>query len=206
MGNLNYEAPEHPHGESFPSSEMQSLHSCSGKSLFDHAFNFYAWYLTHEKIPKDSSPVFEGLSHLMQIAKISFQKGLFLTAEEEKEAVYGLSELAENLSNGFTKCSDIHHAIEVILKKLTDDNPRALLVSCLTHIEYKVCIHNVFHLKEEELEESRMLIWAVQNKISAKLPDLVVNTFGRNLQKLCKNLPSHASLMEVLQDCLKFFI
>ncbi|PCI94406.1 hypothetical protein COB11_03890 [Candidatus Aerophobetes bacterium] len=199
----DFEAPEHPSGETKPSDHMGNQKSHIGKALFDSAFNFYAWYLAHDNAPVIHCKVFEFLSEIMQISKISFENGLYLSAEEERIASSAILELSDSLATGFTKCSDIPIILEKILKKLTDDNPRALIIAALTKLEYKLCIHNELGLTEEVSNQMKDLIRSAGLKIVPDLPDLIVNTLARDLIRIDSKTTEDCNLIETFKDSVK---
>ncbi|MCH9630331.1 MAG: hypothetical protein S4CHLAM37_03270 [Chlamydiia bacterium] len=199
----DFEAPEHPSGETKPSDRMASQKSHIGKALFDSAFNFYAWYLAHDDAPVTHCKVFELLSEIMQISKISFENGMYLSAEEERIASGAIFELSDSLSTGYTKCGEIPIVLEGILKKLTDDNPRAFIIASLTKLEYKLCIHNELELSEEESLQIKELIRNVGLKIVPDLPDLVVNTLARDLVRIDSRVTEADKLVETFKEAVK---
>lgn len=198
-----FEAPEHPNGERRPSDQIKNQKSHVGLAMFDAAFNFYAWYLAHDNTPKEHTFVFEHLSEIMQIAKVSFENGIFLSAEEEKIVVNAILELSDCLSTGFSKCSDIAITLQNIIKKLTDNNPRALIESCLVKLEYKICIHNHLHLPDAEKDQIQSLIRSVESKIVPDLPDLIVNTLARDLVRILSKTTEEKDILPQFKEAIK---
>lgn len=169
-----------------------------GALLFERAFDFYAWYLSYDLTPAKHHFIFESLSLLMQIGKLSFEGSDLLSAEEEKQLVRELQELYEALSNGMLQNKDLCVAFERIVKKLTGRNMKARLIAALVRLEYKTCCHNDTAPSEAAQILFKQMISDAFDKISPALPDLIASTLSRELEALLvTNLPMEVFLKEL---------
>ena len=198
-----FQAPKHPSGDHFPSDQMKEHKSHIGHAMFDAAFNFYAWYLSHDDKPTTHTIVFEYLSQIMQIAKLSCENGVFLSAKEETMVTAAILDLSDSLTTGFSKCSDIAITLETILKKLTDNNSRALICFYLVKLEYRICIHDELSISEAERRDLKTLFQSVMSKIVPELPDLVINTLARDLTRICSRATEEKDLIPQIKEAVK---
>lgn len=179
----NYEAPLHPFGREGVQKNPQPTHAI-GIELFERVFNFYAWYLSYDLNPSKHPLIFESLSLLMQIAKLSFEGAALLSSEEEKRILRELYELSDALSNGMLKNRDLLKSLEKILKRLVDNNPKAKLIAILMKLEYKICIHNEVSCSESFQVTFKEMLSNSLEKITSSLPNLIANTVARELETL----------------------
>lgn len=155
-----------------------------GIALFEKTFDFYTWYLSYDLNPSKHHSIFESLSLLMQIAKLSFEGGGILSLKEEQWILKDLHDLSEGLSNGKLKNQDLCYALEYLLKKLSNTNAKARLITVLVRLEYKICGHHEASYKEISHTTFKQLIQSSFQKISQSLPDLITSTLARELEKL----------------------
>ena len=168
-----------------------------GIVLFEAAFDFYAWYLSYDLTPSKHHRVFESLSLLMQMAKLSFEGACILSIQEEAYLLKELREFSDALSSGMFNNHDLVQALEKMLRKLTDANPKARLIAALVRLEYKICCHNENAFNEVSHATFKQLIQNAFEKISPTLPDLIASTLSRELEALlAKPLDAHTFLQE----------
>jgi hypothetical protein len=181
----DYNAPLHPFERSHHQ-HPESKHLV-GIELFEKAFNFYAWYLSYDHHPAKNHGIFELLSILMQIAKVSFEGGAILSSQEEAHALKELYELSEALSNGQLKNKDLFNSLEKVISHLTHHNAKAKVVSLLMKLEYKLCIHHEANFGQATQKKFREIVANALEKIDKQLPSLIANTVARELDSLYKS-------------------
>lgn len=180
----NYEAPLHPFGrDSHGHKHDKSTHPI-GIGLFEKTFNFYAWYLSYDHNPSRHHLVFELLSILMQIAKLSFEGAAILSLEEEKKTLKELHELSDSLSNGKLKNQDLFKSLDKIITGLANNNSKAKLITLLMKLEYKICIHNEGEFSDSLQKKFKELLSTAFTHIDSSLPNLIANTVARELESI----------------------
>jgi hypothetical protein len=111
-----------------------------GTRLFNSVSDFYSWYMALVNKPGEQAKVFQILSQIMRVAKISQSGGNYLLEEEESTALQSLYLLKEHLLDGKIKQNDVLTKVERIRENLISKNPKAKLVTCVTEVEYKLCL------------------------------------------------------------------
>ena len=182
----DYEAPLHPFGKESHGHKHDKLKHTIGIALFEKTFNFYAWYLSYDSNPSKHHHVFELLSILMQIAKISFEGASILSLEEEHRTLKELHELSDSLSNGKIKNQDLSKSLDKIITGLINNNAKAKLITLLMKLEYRVCIHNEEEFSESLQKKFKELLSTALEHIDSNLPNLIANTVARDLEALHK--------------------
>lgn len=183
----NYEAPLHPFERANHTRNNPDSKQLVGIELFEKTFNFYAWYLSYDHQPAKHHQVFELLSLLMQIAKLSFEGSAILSSDEERHTLKELYELSDSLSNGKLKNKDLHKSLEKIITHLTNNNAKAKVITFLMKLEYKVCIHNEDNFSESLQKKFKESVSNALEKIDASLPKLIATTVARDLESLYKS-------------------
>jgi len=178
--------------------------SYPGLSLFEKAFDFYSWYLSYDISLSKQWALFETLSLIMQIAKLSFEGAALLSAQEEEEALKQLQELSEAISGGTLKKIDLTTIIEKIITKLIDNNPRAKLVALLTRLEYKVCIHNTFDVSQEVQLLFRQELYKLLQAIKRTTPSFIAGTVARDLEQLYSEPVEEKTFLKKFKDSVKW--
>lgn len=182
----NYEAPLHPFGRDSHGEAHDKLKYSIGIELFEKTFNFYAWYLSYDHYPSKHHQIFELLSILMQISKLSFEGAAFLSLEEERKTLRELHELSDSLSNGKLKNKDLYKSLEKTLLGLTNNNSKAKLIAVLMKLEYRICIHHEGNFNEFLQKKFKDILSDAFKYVDRSLPDLIANTVIRELELLYK--------------------
>lgn len=198
----NYEAPLHPFGRDSHGQKHDKSKHPIGIELFEKTFNFYAWYLSYDHHPSKHHRVFELLSILMQIAKLSFEGAALLSLEEEKRTLKELYELSDSLSNGKLKNQDLFKSLDKIITELTNNNSKAKLITLLMKLEYKVCIHNEGDFNESLQKKFKEILSTAFEHVDNTLPNLIANTVARDLESLYKTPLNGDSFLKKFNDAV----
>jgi uncharacterized protein YpmS len=150
------------------------------------------------------SLLFENLSLIMQIAKLSCEGAALLSIQEELTVLKQIQELSEGIFNGTMKKSDLTAFLEKTLKKLIDNNPQARLISLLMKLEYKLCIHNTSCINEEIQKLFKEELNVLIHKISGSTPNFIANTVSRDLEILYSNPIDEPKFLSQFKDSVKW--
>jgi hypothetical protein len=127
-------------------------------SLFVDASEFYTWYMCKLSNPCEQAQVFELLSQVMQMAKLSHLKGGYLAQEAENFALEEIKRLRENLLDRKMQKQEVLFRMQSIRDRLIFGNPKAAIVSCATQLEYKFCLAKSSHPEAGDLKEKLDLL------------------------------------------------
>lgn len=173
-----------------------------GETLFDHTSQFYAWYLSWDGSPTLHKETFSLLSTTMQVAKVSFQGGLYLSSQTEKEALTKLHSLRDALTNGSASSHSIYESISSLLALLTENNPKAKLIAKSTLLEYKTLIYSEKPLPSELIEDYHTITTRLISRITPSLGDLDAEKLAREITKLLDSSQDPGETLLTLNDLI----
>ncbi|GAB4184486.1 MAG: hypothetical protein Tsb0015_00470 [Simkaniaceae bacterium] len=188
---LDY-SPPYPSGSSF------------GNKLFENVSHFYAWYLSWDSKPSNHTETFELLSRIMRIAQVSKEGGNFLSSFQEKDALEAFSDLSDDLSYGKLENPEINDRLNKILAHLTDNNPKAKVVSYITSLEYLINIRNADIIPKPLLEDFKAQFSSLIEKLNPNLSDINAEAISRHLKEILQSPPGRfEDILSEIKDMTK---
>ena len=154
----------------------------------------YFWLMRSTTSPKQYADSFRLLSQIMRISQLSSTGGNYLSKPVEREGVESLSLIKEQLLDGKIQVPDLFDKIEKILKKIVQENSKALIIAYATEIEYIFCIHATYNSVEEAKYQQKFKRY-LKNLVSTvndALSDTQAKAITQALSQIVKN-PSHFS-------------
>ncbi|MBS0654137.1 MAG: hypothetical protein JSR39_11510 [Verrucomicrobia bacterium] len=201
----DFEAPISPWTDrEYPSIKGSSRPN--GQKLFDQVSEFYAWYMSWDITPRDHAKTFELLSRIMRIAQVSKDGGLFLSDEDEENALKSLSSLREDLFDGLFHHQDIGQNLLKIIQMLTTTNPKARLVARTNELEYILCIYGPPSQNEEEKGRYQRLLDQILKKVTPSLLDTHAHAVSQGLLKIIENPNAIDNFHEAILQATKHWL
>jgi len=166
------------------------------KQKFSHEPNLHAaseelyfWLMRSATSPKQHAETFRLLSQIMRISQISSTGGNYLPKHVEKEGVEALSLIKEQLLDGKIQAINLFNKIERVLKKLVQENSKALIIAYATEIEYIFCIHATYNSKNEAKYQQRFkgYLKGLVNTVNESLSETQAMAITQALSQIVKN-------------------
>lgn len=187
-------------GYGYPLPSPDNLnHFLRGEKLFRETTDFYATYVSRMIFPEEHRGNLEKLNVIMRIAKISSQNGGLLTLEEEKQGLLYLREISQELLDGASH-QEITGKLEILHHYLTGNNPKALVASLITQMEYRFYLNESPHdlsLKDRLISLGNTIL----KKLSPHLPDIYAKAIAQGLSRVLKQPDfNHFHALETLEQ------
>jgi hypothetical protein len=175
-----------------------------GQQLFDDITEFYSWYISSwymadgktasvEILQKNES-IRKILSLLKRIAEVSMNGGSFLREKEEIHVLNKLSNILQDLNSGKLRKHHLPNGLFQVLEGLTQNNPKAKVISQITELEYYFCINPPPGQSPESTIRYQKLFNQIIDKISPQMPDISASAIAQGLSRILESLNSVSDL------------
>ncbi len=213
MVDFDYSFP--PPVPSWTPQEYRPSHHTPGQLLYEEVSNFYtevARRISDLHHPQEYAKTLQQISQLMRIAHCSSSGGEFLSKEAEEIARQRLSELREELDDGKSHTENIAPEVSSIIFSLTYNNPKALLVSRLTELEYKFCIHRIeeqANLSSQQAEELYSQVEGVRHVLNRAIQEIkpsLVDLKALELARQLHDLPNQENSSDAVKKTIDIWL
>jgi len=173
--------------------------------LFHKVEELYEWYMSRVHTSMNLTNPLQCLSELMHVAQTSDLGGSYLSPQEEQQIYEALTHVQTDLCDGLLKLEQLKEKVEQILEKLTKTNTKARLVSRVTKLEYKFCIHSY----ESQTPEAKLLYTCLGHllqNITPKLLEIQALAIDQVAAKLLQTQGSPLQIQQTLQAEMQHWI
>ena len=176
--------------------KAQDLNQAPGQQLFQQASDFYSWFMSSFSLTADAK-VFQILSKIMRIAKLSSEGGKFLSDQEEKKTILLLTKLKEQLCDGTLKKEHTADELSSFVHNIISSNPKAKVISYATELEYNFCI-----LKPPSKESSHLKNYLehLVEKVTPSLLEIQAYAISQIMGKILENPKVHLNAAVLLEE------
>jgi hypothetical protein len=147
--------------------------------------------------PKADAKVFQALSKLMRIAKLSSEGGSFLSSQEETQTTNRLFKLKEQLCDGTLKRESTISELHSLIHNIIAYNPKAKVVSYATELEYHFCI---LHPPSIEATYLKSYLEGLLEHIKPSLLEIQAYAISQIMGKILENPSAHPNAGKILEQ------
>lgn len=177
--------------------KKQDRESAPGAQLFHQASDFYSWYMSWSSSPTADAKIFQTLSKLMRIGKLSSEGGKFLSQQEEKEVTSHLHKLKEQLCDGTLKKEATLPELYSLVHNIISYNPKAKVVSYATELEYHFCI---LKPPSNESDFLKKYLEGLLGQVNPSLLEIQAYAISQIMGKILENPSSHNNAGKMLEQ------
>lgn len=155
----------------------------------------YFWLMRSTTSPKQHAEIFRLLSQIMRISQVSSTGGNYLPEQIEKDGVEALLSIKEQLLDGKIQISNLFDKVEKVLKRLIQENSKALIIAYATEIEYIFCIHASYKSTEEASYQQKFkgYLRGLVNTVNESLTETQALAINQALSQIVKNPSQYSS-------------
>lgn len=177
--------------------KKQDRDPAPGVQLFHQASDFYSWYMSWSPSPTADAKVFQTLSKLMRIGKISSEGGKFLSSQEENLVTSHLHKLKEQLCDGTLKKDATLPELHSLVHNIISYNPKAKVISYATELEYHFCI---LKPPSTESEFLKTYLEMLLGQVNPSLLEIQAYAISQIMGKILENPTQHKNAGKLLEQ------
>ena len=174
-----------------------------GERLFEETSQFYQEYLSWVTFPSGHARSFECLSQMMRIAQTSKEGGGYFSSTQETSVLDSLRSLKEGINIRTISNDEIQPKLLQILQDLTDANPKALLVSQTTELEYLLCVHPGKDQSKDITGRYQQLLSHIIENVTPDMSDSTATAISLGLSKILDNPESVHDIHQALHEAIR---